>query len=485
MTNSWHETSGGIAAFYRALIAAANQKGHEIRLVVPDESDRVEQVGEFGKIYHIRAPKAYHNPNYRVLYPSQFLSAKSSVQKILASECPDLIEVCDKYTLNYLGAMLRKGLVKALSYRPVVVGVSHERMDDNIRAYFGALPFAPVFCSIYMKWLYFPFFDHHIANSEYTAAELRAAGRGQLVRRGTWIRPMGVDLGHLSPRRRRAESRRRLLQNFGADENGVLLLYAGRLVPEKNLPLLFDSVARLVREDGREYCLVVVGDGIERGRWETTCEKEMPGRTLFLGHIQDKNVLADLYANADVFVHPNPREPFGIAPLEAMASGLPLVAPQSGGIVTYASMENAWTVSPDAESFAAAIREAATNRILAAEKTRRAVATARQYGWESVAPSFLELYAELHRLHAEAGQLPAPAFCSTPAGGFQAALMSAVALFAKSGFQLWSKLAADSRSRRPELSRALATEMPAGNTRRPESGNKVQIAQPASELKVG
>jgi alpha-1,6-mannosyltransferase len=430
-------------------MAEANRRGHEIRLVVPAEADRVEPVGEFGRIYHVQASRAFLNPDYRIIYPSQFVSSQSKVQKILAAECPDVIEVCDKYTLNYLGALLRMGLVQTLNYRPVVVGVSQERMDDNVRAYFGAVPLAQVFCSTYMKWLYFPFFDHHIANSEYTAAELRSAARGQLVSRGTWIRPMGVDLGHLSPNRRRPELRRRLLQNFGADEDAILLLYAGRLVPEKNLALLFDVLARLAQDGARDYRLLVVGGGIERDRWESKCTHELPGRALFFGHIRDKNVLADLYANADVFVHPNPREPFGIAPLEAMASGVPLVAPNLGGVVSYANMENAWTVDPDVESFAAAVREASSNRILAAEKTGRAIATAQHYRWETVAPSFLDLYEELHQLSPGNGQSSEPAFSSIQARGFQAALMRGVALAARASFRLWSKLASDSPSQRP------------------------------------
>ena len=442
LTNSWHETSGGIAAFYRALMAEANRSGHEIRLVVPAETDRVEQLGEFGRIYHLQSPKAFLNSDYRMIYPSQFLAPGSRLQRILAFEQPDLIEVCDKYTLNYLGALLRMGLVQSLNYRPVVVGFSQERMDDNFRAYFRAFPFAAQFCSTYMKWLYFPFFDHHIANSEYTAEELRSAARGQLVPRGTWIRPMGVDLAHLSPKRRRPELRRRLLQNFGADEAGVLLLYAGRLAPEKNLSLLFDSLSRLARDREQDYRLLVVGDGIERELWERKCAAEMPGRTLFYGHMRDKNVLADLYANSDVFVHPNPREPFGIAPLEAMASGVPLVVPNEGGVLSYANMENAWTVSADAESFASAIEDAGTDRNLAVEKPRRALATAHQFSWEIVAPAYLKLYEELIYLDTGAAQLAAPAFCSDQARGLQAAIMRGVAYMAKNSFQLWSGLTA-------------------------------------------
>jgi glycosyltransferase involved in cell wall biosynthesis len=44
-----------------------------------------------------------------------------------------------------------------------------------------------------------------------------------------------------------------------------------------------------------------------------------PGRAAFLGHIKNPDELAGLLANADLFIHPSDREPFGIAPLEAMA----------------------------------------------------------------------------------------------------------------------------------------------------------------------
>ena len=413
----------------------------------------MEQVGRFGKIYHVAAPRARVNCEYRVIYPTQFLSAGGAVQKILAAELPDLIEISDKYTLNYLGAMVRRGLVPALGYRPVVVGLSQERMDDNFRAYFGDIPFGQTFCSLYMKWLYFPFFDHHIANSEYTAAELRGAAQGQLINRETWIRSMGVDLDHLAASRRRPELRRRLLENFSVGEDAVLLLYAGRIVPEKNLQLLFDVVARLAKDSARDYRLLMVGDGIDREMWEQTCSANMRERVLFLGHVRDKNVLADLYANSDVFVHPNPREPFGIALLEAMASGLPLVAPNCGGVTSYANPENAWTVSADVESFAQAIREAAGVPEVTARKVRKALETAQKYRWQSVAPSFLDLYEDLWRVRTGAKSLPESAFSSTSATGVRAALMSGVAQFAKASFQAFSWLDSFRRPRATQPSR--------------------------------
>ena len=119
------------------------------------------------------------NSTYRTIYPSQFLLPGSRIQEILACERPDLVEISDKYTLHYLGALLRMRLIAALDYRPILVGLSQERMDDNVRAYFGSIPFVQPFSSAYMKWVYFPFFDHHIANSEYTAGELRAVANGR------------------------------------------------------------------------------------------------------------------------------------------------------------------------------------------------------------------------------------------------------------------------------------------------------------------
>src|SRR6185369_792789 len=124
LTNAWHETSGGIATFYRALMEQANQRGHEIRLVVPGESDCIEDVGTFGRIYHVKAAPALFNSKYRMIYPSQFLSAGNKLQNILARERPDVVEICDKYTLNYLGGLLRMKLLQGVDFRPVVVGLS-------------------------------------------------------------------------------------------------------------------------------------------------------------------------------------------------------------------------------------------------------------------------------------------------------------------------------------------------------------------------
>jgi len=416
LTNAWHKASGGIGTFYRALLDAANEHGHYLVLVVPGEDSRVEQVGVFGRIYYIQAPMAPFHDSYRMLYPYRFLFPGTAIQNILNEERPDLVEVSEKYTMPYLTGLLRIQKLRGVSFRPTTVGLTCERMDENMAAYLSGSSGAAGFCRWYMKWIYFPLFDHHIAVSEHAAEELRPASRGHKVQRGVWIRPMGADCAQFTPQRRSTELRNELLRQSHAPVDSRLLVYAGRLVPEKNLPLLVETMARL----GAEYRLVIAGHGISMVEFQRKCEQQVPGRVTFLGHLGNRDRLADLFANADAFVHPNPREPFGIAPLEAMASGLPLVGPNSGGITTYANEGNAWLAPPEAAAFAAAIESVFTEPGERCRKVGAALETARQLEWRNVAPQFLKLYADLH---ARTQGLPAqvendPQFVSTQGNYF-------------------------------------------------------------------
>ncbi|HBY59473.1 MAG TPA: hypothetical protein DEH78_06595 [Solibacterales bacterium] len=385
LLNAWHPTSGGISTFYKELLKAANRRQRLLRLVAPAEEDRTEEAGAFGRIYHLAAGRAPLNPAYRLILPHRFLAPRCAIVRILNDERPDLVEVCDKYTLLYLAGLLRRQWLPGVKFRPTVLGISHERLDENLAAYVTGNRLAQRLAGIYMRFLYFPMFDHHLANSRHTAEELAPAAAGHDVKRGVWVCPMGVDCAGLDPGLRSEEARHALRERAGAPAGAALLLYAGRLAPEKNLGLLLEAMRLL---DSR-FHLLIAGTGM----LEEQLRRDAPPRVTFLGHVGDRVALASLYANADVFVHPNPREPFGIAPLEAMASGLPLVAPNEGGVLTYANERNAWLTAPTAEAFAAAIREAfAGGRERAAEARR----TAEAYRWENVTARFFDLYDELH-----------------------------------------------------------------------------------------
>jgi len=399
ITNSYHPSSGGIRTFYHELLKAANRHRRFVRLVVPAAETSIEEVGEFGRIYHVAAPNSpVLDTRYRWLLPHTYAwPYDSSLRRIFATERPDLVEVCDKFWLLYLSGVLRRGWIPRVPV-PAIVGLSCERLDDNVATYANKSRALKLICKWYMRWCYAPRFDFHIAVSEYTAGEIRSVlpkrMNGRLV-----VAPMGVDFDSLSRTRDAREFRRQLIEQADGNQNTVLLLYAGRLSPEKNLMVLPAMMKLLAERKDLDYRLVLVGDGPLHEELRKALEQQSPGRSLFLGQFHQEELLQSYHA-ADIFIHPNPREPFGIAPLEAMAAGLALVAPASGGILTYANAHNAWLVEDRPSSFAEAVHSICADLETRSQRVANAKRTAEQFSWQRIADSYFQIYDCLHDCYA-------------------------------------------------------------------------------------
>lgn len=127
------------------MLRAAERLGRPLRLVVPAETDRIEEQGHWTKIFHIAASASRLSPGYRLIMPTRYLLPGSALRKIIANARPALVECCDRYTLNYLAALLQRGRFLR-GYRPTVVGLTCERMDENVAQYVIASPLAKMFC---------------------------------------------------------------------------------------------------------------------------------------------------------------------------------------------------------------------------------------------------------------------------------------------------------------------------------------------------
>jgi alpha-1,6-mannosyltransferase len=396
ITNSYHPASGGIRTFYNTLLAAANRHRRFVRLVVPAAETAVEEVGEFGRIYHLAAPRSpVLDSRYRWLLPHSYACPYDSpLRRILADERPDLVEICDKFWLIYLSGVLRRGWIPGLRV-PAIVGLSCERLDDNVAAYLSAGRAARYVSNEYMRRCYAPRFDFHIAVSDYVAAEIRAVLPQRLAGR-LLVAPMGVDFDSFSGTREAVRLREQLLERIGGGAKTRLLLYAGRLSQEKNLTVLPPMLAMLAEQKQFDYRLVIAGEGPLSLELHNALGALAPGRSLFLGQCCQAELI-ELYQATDAFIHPNPREPFGIAPLEAMAAGLPLVAPASGGILTYANRENAWLTENTPASFAQAVQSIHADPGVYRQKTASALRTAERHSWPRVTGNYFQLYDRLHR----------------------------------------------------------------------------------------
>lgn len=146
--------------------------------------------------------------------------------------------------------------------------------------------------------------------------ELRA--RGLSARMAVWER--GIETERFAPAKRSYDWRRSL----GVDDETPLILYAGRVVREKNVDVI-PVVSRRLKERGIAHKIVVVGEGPARAELrETMPEAHFTGR---LGGDE----LACAFASADIFFFPSGSETFGNVVLEAMASALPCVCVDATG----------------------------------------------------------------------------------------------------------------------------------------------------------
>ncbi|MDW8303234.1 MAG: glycosyltransferase [Acidobacteriota bacterium] len=413
ITNYYHEASGGVKSNYDSLLLEANKHRRYVSLIVPGAENKVEKVGSYGKIYYVSAkPAPFFDRRYRLMLPFHYLRNGSPIREILLAEKPEMIEIYDNYALTLLAGVIRKGYFKKLG-RPMLVYFTGERFDTIFSSFVCGGKLGKWFSRRLMGNYNLAMFDFFIANSPFVAEELFESviaehnpRRSQKFFEFCWkffnssprnfekrvaICPRGVDTNLFSPSRKSQEFRRKILA--GLSSNTKLLFSSTRISPEKNISLLPKIVECLPKE--MDFKLLVAGAGPEKG-WLEEEARRLSGRIVLLGHL-DKETLANYYANVDVFIHPNPREPFGNVVLEAMASGCAVVVPNSGGVLTYASQDNAWLVKPTPEAFAKATQEALEDSPLRRKRIENAIKTAQENSKEKAIERLFQTYDRMYQ----------------------------------------------------------------------------------------
>jgi glycosyltransferase involved in cell wall biosynthesis len=229
----------------------------------------------------------------------------------------------------------------------------------------------------------------HVLNSADAVLTPSRAMRARLVeigvRREVHLWRRGVDADRFHPRHRSAAMRARLSDHHPDD---LLLLYVGRLSPEKRLADL-----RPALEQVSGVRLALAGDGPAR----PALERHFAGLPVhFAGYLRGE-ALAAAYASADVFVFPSALESFGLVVLEAMASGLPVVAARVGGVSEMVvEGVSGWTFAPgDTAALAAGVRRLGSDRARRAVMGQAARAFAETQAWPAMMDEVIGHYARL------------------------------------------------------------------------------------------
>jgi glycosyltransferase involved in cell wall biosynthesis len=244
-------------------------------------------------------------PDLRLAFPHAFMGG------MIADFKADILHVAEPFVLGSAGLYYGGGKHGGALGLPLVTSYHTD---------------LPKYVHYYRLWFMAPFewrilrFRHNrssvtLCTSATMLEELTAHG---IERVALW--PGGVDAGLFEPSRRSAEMRFRLTEGH---PESPLLLCVGRLSAEKDLESL-----RPMLEAFPGARLALVGDGPHH----EALEEHFAGLPVYMPGFLHKEELASAYASSDIFVMPSRTETLGLVVLEAMSSGLPVVAARAGGI---------------------------------------------------------------------------------------------------------------------------------------------------------
>jgi glycosyltransferase involved in cell wall biosynthesis len=302
-TDTFYEINGVGLTLKRQVEAAINAN-KKYTIITCDQEARAAQEG----IRNFRPIGVFHLPEY-------------PEQKIFHPPFLEILNYCYEKNLTHIQAatpgpmgLAALGVAKILqlpiwgTYHTALPQYARYLTDDN--------------AIVELMWKYIIWFykqmDIVFVPSSSTAAELESKGIDPARLR---VFPRGVDLDQFHPARRNG-----FLESRYQVQEGLKLLYVGRVSKEKNLELLgrvFKSLVQL----HPDLNLIIVGDG----PYLAEMRRDMAGTPcVFTGYLGGDD-LAAAYASCDLFVFPSTTDTFGNVVLEAQASGIPVIVTDSGG----------------------------------------------------------------------------------------------------------------------------------------------------------
>lgn len=346
-------------------------------LVVPGETTAVRDDGPT-RTYTIRSPLVSCTSRYRALINLH------AVERVLETERPDLIESGDPYQIAW------KALASGAALGIPVVGFYHSHFPEaffrSTFKFFGETAERMVMdiARRYVRNLY-----RRFARTLVPSAPLGALLTDWGVHNVSAV-DLGVEPAIFCPAARPEDSSR---GELGVPPNATLLLYVGRLSPEKNTQTLFAAFHRLCRHQPGRFHLLVVGDGQQRKLVKSLQKKT--GAVTWQPYCTDRRELARLYRAADLFVHPGVQETFGLVTLESQACGTPVVGVRGSYMdrIVFSDLGH-WAAENHPQSLADAI-DGMSRQDLRAIGLRSSAIVAERYNWKRVFDRLFGIYREV------------------------------------------------------------------------------------------
>ncbi len=347
----------GVSRVLGKYLEYMDKKDIEYSLFVPDKQENVYN----GNIISLGGVKFVLYPEMKIV-----LTRYLKVKHVLDEFKPDLVHLATPLSMGLMG------MKYARANQLPLISSYHTNFDQYLNYYHLPLLVGPV--NKYVKWFH-SFSQLNFCPSRETLLRLQELGISNLE-----VCPNGVDQEFFSPNFRNAHTR----QSLFTDTEGPILLYVGRIAPEKGLNVLIKAV-QTHNHWGSSFKLILVGDGPSREKLESMGIDNV----LFLGYKSGRE-LQEVYASADLFVFPSSTETFGNVILEAMCSGLPVVAARAGGVKdNVIDMYNGMTFQPgDHLDMARAINMLLLDKTLRSQLASNAVEYAMTKTWDEIFDQF-------------------------------------------------------------------------------------------------
>jgi phosphatidylinositol alpha 1,6-mannosyltransferase len=358
-TGNYNYAIDGVARTMNRLVRYLETAGVPVRVFAPTASHPLfPHEGTLVSVPSVQIPT---NP-YRLA-----LGMPPSVRRQLRAFAPSIVHICTPDLLGF--AALRW----ARFHRIPVVTTYHTHFSSYLK-YYHLSVLKPIVWSLTRR--FYRRCDEVYVAAASMAEELKSHG----VKANYVEAPFGVDTSQFHPACRSLEWRRSL----GIDDDEVVVSFIGRLVWEKGLTVFADVLNKL-QADGVRFRTLVVGDGLARSGLEA-----MLPNAIYTGYLTNGG-LATAFASADLFFNPSASETFGCVTVEALASGLTVVAADAPGSrdIIRDGKDGILCLPDDREAFCRALRRLIQDKAVRNELRRSGLQRAASFRWDVVLEAML------------------------------------------------------------------------------------------------
>jgi len=380
LTQFYSPVGGGVRRYLQEKVDYLRRERPDCEHVLIIPSDKTECLVEpQRRIYTIKSPLVSRTSRYRMLLNL------GAIESILERERPHIIESGDPYQVAW------KAIASGAALRIPVVGFYHSHFPEaslrSVEKFLGPTAGEALLdlAERYVRQVY-----NRFARTLVPSEGLRQLLEGWGID-NTVLSELGVNTRLFRPGSRVAGFRKK----HSIPEEATLLLYVGRLAPEKNVKTLFRAFELLTSSSPKApgaWHLLVVGDGTTRDSLMNLVASN--GAVTWLPYTSESRELASLYREADIFVHPGVLETFGLVTLESQACGTPVVGIRGSYMDRIVfSDQTHWADENSPASLAQAIERTSREDLISMGKLA-SERVLQRYDWERVFARLLSIYEE-------------------------------------------------------------------------------------------